>query len=117
MPRATPPDYRRRAVELRLLTEHNRGGAYVGVLFIGGGLMGTFYLATLFMQQVMGFGPLQAGVASPPFGIGIVVASGVGSKLVEKLPPRAIALPGFGLAIACLLWLSASIPTPPTGAT
>jgi EmrB/QacA subfamily drug resistance transporter len=95
---------------LRLLTERNRGGAYLAVLFIGGGLMGTFYLATLFMQQVMGFGPLQAGVASLPFGIGIVVASGVGSRLVEKLPPRVIALPGFALAIAGLLWLSALDP-------
>ena len=91
---------------LRLLTERNRAGAYIAVLFVGGGLMGTFYLATLFMQQVMGFGPLQAGIASLPFGVGIVVASGVGSKLVEKLPPRAIALPGFALAIAGLLWLS-----------
>lgn len=95
---------------LRLLTERNRGGAYLAVLFIGGGLMGTFYLATLFMQQVMGFGPLQAGAASLPFGLGIVLASGIGSKLVEKLPPRAIALPGFALAIGGLLWLSALDP-------
>jgi predicted MFS family arabinose efflux permease len=95
---------------LRLLTERNRGGAYLAVLFIGGGLMGTFYLATLYMQQVMGFGPLRSGAASLPFGLGIVVASGVGSKLVEKLPPRVIALPGFALAIAGLLWLSALTP-------
>jgi EmrB/QacA subfamily drug resistance transporter len=95
---------------LRLLTERNRAGAYAAVLFIGGGLMGTFYLATLFMQQVMQFGPLQAGLASLPFGIGIVVASGLGSKLVEKFAPRAIALPGFALAIVGLLWLSALEP-------
>ncbi|MBB2923677.1 MFS transporter [Cellulomonas cellasea] len=95
---------------LRLLTERNRGGAYLGVLVIGGALMGTFYLATLFMQQVMGFGPLQAGVASLPFGLGIVVASGIGSRLVAQLPPRVVALPGFALAIAGLLWLSALDP-------
>lgn len=95
---------------LRLLTDRDRGGAYLGVLFIGGGLMGTFYLATLFMQQVMGFGPLEAGAASLPFGIGIVFASGFGSKLVEKLPPRVVALPGFALAIGGLLRLSALDP-------
>jgi EmrB/QacA subfamily drug resistance transporter len=95
---------------LRLLTDRNRAGAYLAVLFIGGGLMGTFYLATLFMQQVMGFGPMQAGVASLPFGIGIVVASVVGSKLVETLPPRAVAIPGLALAVAGLLWLSALEP-------
>ncbi|WP_258725195.1 MFS transporter [Cellulomonas sp. NS3] len=95
---------------LRLLTERNRGGAYLAVLFIGGRLMGTFYLATLFLQQVMGLGPLQAGAASLPFGVGIVVASGIGSTLVERLPPRVIALPGLALAIADLLWLSALDP-------
>jgi EmrB/QacA subfamily drug resistance transporter len=95
---------------LRLLTDRNRAGAYLAVLFIGSGLMGTFYLATLFMQQVMGFGPMQAGVASLPFGVGIVAASVVGSRLVEKFPPRAIALPGFALAVAGLLWLSALEP-------
>jgi predicted MFS family arabinose efflux permease len=72
--------------------------------------MGTFYLATLFMQQVMGFGPMQAGVASLPFGVGIVVASVVGSQLVARLSPRAIAIPGFALAVAGLLWLSALEP-------
>jgi EmrB/QacA subfamily drug resistance transporter len=94
---------------LRLLTERNRGGAYLAVLFIGGGLMGTFYLATLVMQQVMGLSPLEAGAASLPFGIGIVVASGIGSQLVERLPPRVIALPGFALAIGGLLWLSSAL--------
>ena len=60
---------------LRLLADRNRSGSYVTVLFIGAGLMGTFYLATLFMQQVMQFGPLRAGAAALPFGLGIVVAS------------------------------------------
>jgi predicted MFS family arabinose efflux permease len=76
------------------------------VLFIGAGLMGTFYLATLFMQQVMHFGPLQAGAAALPFGAGIVVASVVASKLVEKFPPRLVAVPGLLLAAAGMLWLS-----------
>jgi MFS family permease len=71
------------------------------------GLMGTFYLATLFMQQVLHFGPLRAGAAAPPFGVGIILASGVASKLVEKLPPRAIAVPGLLIAAAGMFWLSA----------
>ena len=76
------------------------------MLFIGAGLMGTFYLATLFMQQVMHFGPLQAGAAALPFGAGIVVASVVASKLVQRFPPRLVAVPGLLLAAAGMLWLS-----------
>ncbi|WP_229075124.1 MFS transporter [Actinoplanes sp. DH11] len=92
---------------LRLLADRNRSSAYLTVLFIGGGLMGTFYLATLFMQQVLQLGPLRAGVAALPFGLGIILASGVASKLAEKLPPRAIAVPGLLLAAAGMFWLSA----------
>jgi EmrB/QacA subfamily drug resistance transporter len=92
---------------LRLLADRNRSGAYLTVLFIGAGLMGTFYLATLFMQQVLQFGPLRAGAAALPFGVGIVVASAVASKLVEHLPPRVIAAPGLLVAAAGMYWLSA----------
>jgi predicted MFS family arabinose efflux permease len=78
----------------------------VTVLFIGAGLMGTFYLATLFMQQVLQYGPLRAGAAALPFGLGIVLASGIASKLVEKLSARTVAGPGLLLAAAGLWWLS-----------
>lgn len=91
---------------LRLLADRNRTGAYTVVLFIGAGLMGTFYLATLFMQEVLAFGPLRAGAAALPFGVGIILASGLASKLVENLPPRAVAAPGLLLAAAGMFWLS-----------
>jgi EmrB/QacA subfamily drug resistance transporter len=91
---------------LRLLADRNRSGSYVTVLFIGAGLMGTFYLATLFMQQVLQYGPLRAGAAALPFGLGIVLASGIASKLVEKLSARTVAGPGLLLAAAGLWWLS-----------
>ena len=92
---------------LRLLADRNRSGAYLTVLFIGAGLMATFYLATLFMQQVLQFGPLRAGAAALPFGVGIILASGVASKLVEKMPPRVIAVPGLLIAAVGMFWLSA----------
>jgi len=91
---------------LRLLADRNRAGAYLTVLFIGAGLMGTFYLATLFLQQVLHFGPLQAGAAALPFGVGIIVASAVASKFVEQLPPRAISAPGLLLTAVGMFWLS-----------
>jgi EmrB/QacA subfamily drug resistance transporter len=91
---------------LRLLTDRNRTGAYATVLFIGAGLMGTLYLATLFMQQVLDFSPLRAGAATLPFGIGIAVAVGLASKLVEKFPPRTVAAPGLLVAALGMFWLS-----------
>lgn len=91
---------------LGLFGDRNRSGSYATVLFIGAGLMGTFYLLTLFMQQVMQFAPLRTGVASLPFSVGIIFAAGVSSKLVERLAPRFVAGPGLLVAASGMYWLS-----------
>jgi EmrB/QacA subfamily drug resistance transporter len=91
---------------LGLFSDRNRSGSYATVLFIGAGLMGTFYLLTLFMQQVMQFDPLRTGVASLPFSVGIILAAGVSSKLVERFAPRAVAGPGLLIAASGMFWLS-----------
>jgi EmrB/QacA subfamily drug resistance transporter len=92
---------------LGLFADRNRAGSYATILFIGAGLMGSFYLLTLFLQQVLQFGALKTGVASLPFAAGIILASGISAKLVERLAPRAVAAPGLVLAAGGMLWLSA----------
>jgi EmrB/QacA subfamily drug resistance transporter len=91
---------------LALFTDRNRAGSYATVLFIGAGLMGSFYLLALFLQQVLQFGALKTGVASLPFAAGIILASAVSSTLVERLAPRVVAGPGLLLAAGGMFWLS-----------
>jgi EmrB/QacA subfamily drug resistance transporter len=91
---------------LSLFSDRNRSGSYATVLFIGAGLMGTFYLLVLFMQQVMQFSPIQTGLSSLPFSIGIILSAGIGSKLVERLAPRFVAGPGLMIAASGMYWLS-----------
>jgi len=68
--------------------------------------MATYYLLTLYMQQVLEFTPVMAGMASLPVAFGIFLSAGVSSKLVEHLAPRAVAAPGLLVAAAGLYWLS-----------
>lgn len=91
---------------LRLLRDSNRSGSYLAVLFVGAGLMATYYLLTLYMQQVLRFSPVLAGMASLPVSVGIVASAGISTKLVERLAPRLVAVPGLGIAAAGMLWLS-----------
>jgi EmrB/QacA subfamily drug resistance transporter len=91
---------------LGLLRDRNRSGSYATVLFIGAGLMATFYLLALYMQQVLRFDPVMAGVAALPVSVGIVLSSGISSKLVERLAPRAVAVPGLLIAATGTYWLS-----------
>ncbi|MCI0755504.1 MFS transporter [Teichococcus vastitatis] len=91
---------------LGLFQDRNRWGSYATMLFVGAGLMGTFYLLALYLQQVLGFDPLWAGVASLPFSAGIILGAGISSKLVERLAPRLVAGPGLLLGALGMLWLS-----------
>jgi predicted MFS family arabinose efflux permease len=92
---------------LGLFRDRNRSGSYATMLFVGAGLMGTFYLLALHLQQVLGFSPLRAGIASLPFSAGIILGAGVSSKLVERLAPRLVAGPGLLLGALGMLRLSA----------
>ena len=91
---------------LGLFRDRNRSGSYAAILFIGGGLMATYYLLTLYMQQVLEFSPVMAGLASLPVAFGIVLSAGISSKLVERLAPRTVAAPGLLVAAAGMYWLS-----------
>jgi predicted MFS family arabinose efflux permease len=83
---------------LDLFGDRNRSGSYLAVLFIGGGLMAAYYLLTLFMQQVLQFTPLMSGLAFLPVSVGIVLAAGTSTKLVERFAPRMVAVPGLLIA-------------------
>jgi EmrB/QacA subfamily drug resistance transporter len=96
---------------LTLFSDRNRSGSYLAVLFIGGGLMATYFLLTLFMQQVLQFTPVMSGLASLPVSVGIVLAAGMSTKLVERFAPRAVAVPGLLIAALGMFWLSTLTPT------
>ena len=91
---------------LGLLRDRNRIGAYAVVLFVGLGLMGTYFLLSLYMQQVLEYGPIRSGLATLPAAVGIVLSAGVSSKLVERLPVRVVSAPGLLIAALGLFWFS-----------
>ncbi len=91
---------------LWLLRERNRAGSYLTMLFTGAGLMGTFYLLALYLQQVLQFSPTRTGVAALPFSAGIILGAGISTKLVEHFAPRFVAGPGLVLGAIGMFWLS-----------
>ena len=66
-------------------------------------------LCTLYVQQVLGFPPAQAGLVFPPFNLAVIGGSLFGPRLVARLGPRATMVCGL-IAIAagsaCLLGVS-----------
>ncbi|RBY79827.1 MFS transporter [Geodermatophilus sp. TF02-6] len=91
---------------MRLVLDRNRGGAYLTSTLVGSGLVGAFFFLSLYFQQVLGYTPVTAGVASLPVTLGILVSAGAASNLAPRLGPRPLMVLGGLLAASGLFLLS-----------
>ncbi len=83
---------------LRVVTERNRGGSYLGSMFVGAGLFSMFLFLGLYLQVVLGYSPLKSGFAFLPFTLGVIVFAGVASQLLPKIGPKPLMIPGLFFA-------------------
>jgi EmrB/QacA subfamily drug resistance transporter len=58
----------------------------------------SLFLLTLYTQQVLGYSPLEAGVAYLPLAAGVATATAIANKLVNRRGPRPLAAAGLGIA-------------------
>ena len=95
---------------LRVVTERNRGGSYLGSLVVGAGLFSMFLFLGLYLQVILGYTPLKSGFAFLPFTAGIIVFAGIASQLLPKVGPRPLMVPGLIAAGAGMLMISRITP-------
>ena len=62
------------------------------LLLVAGGLFALFFFATLYVQEILGFTPIEAGFAFLPVTVGIGVGAGTAQVLVKKIGVRANAI-------------------------
>ncbi len=94
-------------VPLSIIADRTRGTAYLGALIGGIGLIGTFLLITYYLQGVLGFSPLRAGLAFLPFIAGVVVAANfVSNRGLGRFGPKVIGPAGLILAAGAAAWLT-----------
>ncbi|MEP6560684.1 MAG: MFS transporter, partial [Nakamurella sp.] len=91
---------------MRIVENRNRAGAYVVGLLVGAGLFAIFLFLTYYMQGILGYTPIQAGVAFLPFSAGIIIGAGIGSQLTLRVGPRYVVPAGLLMALLGMLWLS-----------
>jgi EmrB/QacA subfamily drug resistance transporter len=91
---------------MRLLADRNRSGAYLIMLCIATGLFGVFFFLTLFIQNVLGYSAIRAGIAFLPFAAGVVIASGLASQLVPRIGPRPLIVAGAAGVAGGTFWYS-----------
>jgi EmrB/QacA subfamily drug resistance transporter len=93
-------------VPFRIFRSRSLTGATVTGVLMGGALIGLFFFATLYLQQVLGYGPLEAGLAFLPLALTIGASAGVASQLSTKLGPKPVLVSGLAVQAAGLYWFS-----------
>jgi len=82
-----------------------RGANVIGLL-IGMSLFSMFFFISLYMQQVMGYEPLKAGLAYLPLAGFIIVSAGMASQLVNRVGFKPILILGMVLVGIALVWFA-----------
>ncbi|MBK5219650.1 MAG: MFS transporter [Thermoleophilia bacterium] len=81
-------------------------GANVVGLLVGASLFSMFFFISLYMQQVLGYSAIKAGLSYLPLAISIILSAGIASQLVTKVGFKPILAGGMALIAAGLIWFS-----------
>ena len=93
-------------VELRIFRERNFALGTVLIFLTSVLIYGVGLLTPQFLQQLMGYSSLAAGIATSPLGLGAALSMVVVGLLVSKVDPRAIMIFGFAVFAVAAFRLS-----------
>jgi EmrB/QacA subfamily drug resistance transporter len=89
---------------LRLFRSRNVSGANALQMLLVAGMFGMFFLGALYLQQILGYDPLEVGLAFLPATLVMGTLSlGYSEKLIMRFGPRRMLIPGMVLVGLALL--------------
>jgi len=88
---------RRPLVPLGIFASRTLSAANVVVFFLGSAVFAMWYFVSLYLQQVLGFSAIQAGVAFLPMTLAIIGASTLAGRLVARFGAGAVLSVGMTL--------------------
>lgn len=93
---------------LRVIIDRTRGGAFAAQFLAGAAMIGVTLYVTLYLQQVLGFGPLVSGLASLPLAAAVAAAMPLFISLIPRIGLKAVLVAGaavaaIGVALLALL--------------
>ena len=96
---------------LRVVSDRNRGAAYLAVAAVGAGLFGVFLFLTYYMQQTLGFSPLTTGLAFMPMMAVIMPVGGIAqTRLLPRLGARPLIATGMlSSAVAMVMFTGVGV--------
>src|SRR3954452_2085061 len=93
-------------VPFRIFRLRNLTVANIVALLTGAALFSMFFFVSLYMQRVLGYSPLKAGLSYLPLAVTIIISAGVASQLATRLGYKRVLVGGMTLITIGLLLFS-----------
>ena len=92
---------------LHILADRNRSGAYLAIFLVMAGVSGVFLFLTYYLQEGLGYSPVQTGLAYLPM-LATAVFGGIMSnlRLLPRFGPKPLVAAGMLIAAVGLAWLT-----------
>jgi len=81
-------------------------GINVAAVLVAAALFAMFFFVSLYMQQVLGYDALKAGISYLPLAVGIIVSAGVASQLTTRFGFKPTLIAGLIVTAAGLIWFA-----------
>jgi EmrB/QacA subfamily drug resistance transporter len=102
-------------VDFRFFQSRSFLGANIVAFIVSFAMLATFFFLALYLQNVRGYSPLQAGVRFLPMTVVIIIGGPIAGRLSDKIGPRPLMVGGLLLNAISLFWQGhLSVDTPYT---
>ncbi|WP_042386178.1 MFS transporter [Streptacidiphilus melanogenes] len=91
---------------LHMFRNRNRSGAYVLMLCLAAAMFGIFFFMTQFIQDVLGFSPIRAGLGFLPMSLSIILAAQISARLQTRFGAKPFMILGTVLVNAGAYWIT-----------
>ena len=81
-------------------------GSNLAMLLVAAGMFALFYFASIYIQEVLGYSALRAGLAFLPVTGGIIIGAGLSQQLIRRIGVRRVGFIGMAIAATGLIVLS-----------
>jgi EmrB/QacA subfamily drug resistance transporter len=94
-------------IRLNIFRTRTLTAANASMMLVASGMMSMFFFASLYVQELMGYSPLKAGLAFLPVTSGIMIGAGIAQVAIRRFGPRPVPVVGLLLATFGMVWLTA----------
>jgi EmrB/QacA subfamily drug resistance transporter len=93
-------------VPLRIFKGGQVRGANIAMMLMSAAMVGMFFVLTLYLQNVLGYSALRAGLSTLPLGLVLITVAGLSGPVTQRIGAKPVLLTGLATLTIGIGWLS-----------